>query len=81
MSLTSALPGPQKGNSRGWGDLVAQSLKCPTLAQVMISGFVSLSPTSGSVLTAQSLEPALDSVSPSLSAPLSIVLCLSLTQK
>ena len=32
-----------------------------TLAQVMISWFVSLSPKSGSVLTAQGLEPALDS--------------------
>ena len=30
---------------------------------------LSSSPTSGSVLTAQSLEPALDSVSPSLSVP------------
>ena len=39
----------------------------PTSAQVMISPFMSWSPTSGSVLTAQSLEPALRSVSPSLS--------------
>ena len=31
------------------------SVKCPTLAQVMISWFVSLSPASGSVLTVQSL--------------------------
>ena len=38
-----------------------------TSAQVMISWFVSSSPTSGSVLTAGSLEPASDSVSPSLS--------------
>ena len=51
------------------GGLVAQSVKGPTLAQVMISLFVSLSPALGSVLTAQSLEPASDSVSPSLSAP------------
>ena len=36
-------------------------------AQVMISQFVSSSPASGSVLMARSLEPALDSVSPSLS--------------
>ena len=35
----------------------------------------------GSVLTAQSLEPASDSVSPSLSAPPSLMLCLSLSQK
>ena len=48
---------------------MAQSVKHPTSAQVMISQLVSSSPTSGSVLTAQSLEPASDSVSPSLSAP------------
>ena len=36
---------------------------------------------SGSVLTAQSLEPASDSVSPSLSAPPLLVLCLSLSLK
>ena len=35
---------------------------------VMISRFVGSSPTSGSVLTAQSLKPSSDSVSPSLSA-------------
>ena len=49
------------------GACVAQSVKRPTAAQVMISQFVSSSPASGSVLTAQSLEPASDSVSPSLS--------------
>ena len=48
------------------GAWVAQSVKCPTSAQVMISWFVSLSLASGSVLTAQSLEPASDSVSASL---------------
>ena len=48
------------------GAWVAHSVKYPTSAQVMISRLVSLSPTWGSVLTAQSLEPALDSVSPSL---------------
>ena len=41
----------------------------PTSAQVIISRFMSLGPTSGSVLIAQILEPAVDSVSPSLSAP------------
>ena len=51
-----------------WGTWVAQSVKHLTLAWVMISQFVGSSPTSGSVLTAQSLEPASDSVSPSLSA-------------
>ena len=43
---------PQRG---AW---VAQSGKHPTSAQVMILQSVSSSPTSGSVLTAQSLEPA-----------------------
>ena len=37
---------------------MAQSVKRPTLAQVLISRFVSLSPASGSVLTAQSLDGA-----------------------
>ena len=51
----------------------------PTLAQVMISQIVGSSPTLGSVLAAQSLEPVWDSVSPSLSAPLSLALHLSLS--
>ena len=51
------------------GAWVAQSVKRPTSAQDMISQSVSSSPALGSVLTAQSLEPVLDSVSPSLSAP------------
>ena len=42
---------------------------------------VSSSPESGSVLTAQSLEAASDSVSPSLSAPLPLALCLSKMSK
>ena len=62
---------------RPWGAWVAQSVKHLTSAQVMISRLVSLSPASGSMLTAQSLEPASDSVSPSLSAPPPLVLCLS----
>ena len=60
------------GGSVGW-------LGCSTTAQVMISQSVSSSPTSGSVLTAQSLEPASDSVSPSLSAPFLLALCLSVS--
>ena len=48
------------------GAWVAQLLKCETSVQVMISQLMSSSPTSGFVLTAQSLEPASDSVSPSL---------------
>ena len=51
---------------------VAQSVKLPTSAQVTISQFVGSSPASGSVLTAQSLETASDSVSPSLSLSLSL---------
>ena len=39
--------------------------------------FVNSRPASGSVLTARSLEPASDSVSPSLSAPPRLVLALS----
>ena len=41
----------------------------PTSTQVMILQFMSSSPTLGSALTAQSLKPASDPVSPSLSAP------------
>ena len=59
---------------------MAQSVKRPTSAQVMISRFVSLSPASGSVLMAQSLEPVSDSVSPSLSDPPPFMLCLSVSK-
>ena len=58
-----------------------QSVKHLTSAQVMVSWLVSLSPVSDSVLTAQSLEPALDSVSPSLSVPPLLMLCLHLSLK
>ena len=60
-----------------------QYVKHPALAQVMISRFVGLSPLSGSVLTAWSLEPASESVSPSLSLslPPPLALCLSLSLK
>ena len=51
------------------GAWVAQLVKHLTSAQVTISKFMGLSPVSGSVLTAQSLEPASDSASPPLSAP------------
>ena len=56
---------------------MAQSVERPTLAQVVILRFVGSSPTSGSVLAAQSLEPASGSVSPSLSAPPLFTLFLS----
>ena len=59
----------------------ALSRLCQTSTQVMISRFVDSSPVSGSALTAQSLEPASDSVSPSLSAPTLLTLCLSLSQE
>ena len=74
-------------NGKMGGAWVAQSVKRPTSAQVMNLWFVSSSPTSGSVLTAQSLEPALASVSPSLSlslslsAPLLLILSLSKMNK
>ena len=64
-----------------WGTWMAQPVKRLTLVQVMISRFVSSSPESGSVLTSQSLEPASDPVSPSLSAPPLLMLCLSIINK
>ena len=54
--------------------------ECITLAQVMISWFVSSSLTSGSVQTARSLEPASGSVSSSLSVLPLLTLCLSLSK-
>ena len=59
---------------------MAQSVKRPTLAQVMILRFVSSGPELGSVLTAQSLELASDSGAPCLSAPPLLMLCLSVSQ-
>ena len=58
------------------GAWVAQSVEHPTSAQVMMSPFVDSSPASGSVLTAQSLEPA--SVSVYLSLPLPRLCSVSL---
>ena len=52
--------------NENWGAWVAQSVRQLTSAQVMISWSMSSSPASGSVLTAQSLDPVSDSVSPSL---------------
>ena len=64
---------------------MSPSIKCLTLDQVMISRSVGLNPLLGSVLTAQSLEPVSDPVSPSLSAspllPFSLSLSLFLSQK
>ena len=63
------------------GAWVAQSVDRPTSAQVTISRSVSPNPASGSGLMAQSLEPASDSGSPSLSAPPPLMLFLSKTNK
>ena len=63
------------------GTWVAHLVECPTSAQVMISRFVSSSPALGSMLTAQSLEPALDSVPPSPSPSPTRAQSLSLKKK
>ena len=55
------------------------SVKHPTSTQVMISWSVGSSPASGSVLIAQSLKPASDSVSPSFCHTPAHVLSLSLS--
>ena len=60
---------------------MTQLAKHPTSAQLMISLFMGSSLTSGSEQTAQSLEPASDSLSPSLSTLPPIVLCLSKINK
>ena len=74
-------PVKKKDDKGAW---VAQSVEHPTSAQVVISQYVGSSPASGSVLTAQRLDPALDSVIPSLSAPpplsLSVSVSLSLSK-
>ena len=69
------------GETAPRGAWVAQLLGHPTSAQVMILHSVSSSTAWGSVLTAQSLEPASDSVSPSLSALPPLMFCLCLSQK
>ena len=61
-----------------WG---AQFVQHPTSAQVMISWFLGPGPVLDFVLTAQSLKPVLDSVSPSLSLPLPCLCPLSLKNK
>ena len=60
------------------GAWMAQLVKHLSSAQVIILQFVDSSPMSGSVPTAQSLDPASDSVSPSLcsSSALALFLCL-----
>ena len=63
------------------GTWVAQVVKSPISAEGMISQFVSSIPTSGSVLTAQSLGLASDSVSHSLCPSPTPVLSQSLKNK
>ena len=63
------------------GAWVDQLVEHTTLVQVMISRFVGSSPATGSVLIAQNLQTASDSVSPSLSAPPLLACCLSLSPK
>ena len=79
MSELSDLPLEKLYTGGTW---VAQLVKHSISAQVMILWFVSSSPMLGSVLTDSSeLEPASDSVSPSLSVPNLLTLCLSLSLK
>ena len=59
---------------------MAQPVKHPTSAQVMISWFVGSGPTLGFVLTGRSLDPASDSVSSSLSGPPPLALCVSISK-
>ena len=66
LTWSSDSPGDRVKMQTMRGAWVARSVKRPTSAQVMISRSVSWRPESGSVLTAQSLEPVSDSVSPSL---------------
>ena len=68
-----------RNDSYWWSAWVAQSIERLALAQVMISWFVGSSPMPGSVLTARSLEPTSDSVSPSFSARPLLTLCVSLS--
>ena len=72
----SVIPNEAIKNSTWRGAWVAQSVKCLTSAQVMISQFVGSSPASGSMLTARSL---LGILSPSLSAPPQLVHVCSLS--
>ena len=61
-----------------WGMWAAQLVKHPTLAQVVISWFVGSSPTSGSVLTAQTWS-LLWIVCVSLSLPLPCLCSVSIS--
>ena len=60
---------------------MAQLVTRPTSGQVMILQFTSWSPALGSVLTAQSLEPASDSTSLSTLPPLTLLYLKNKTLK
>ena len=66
-------------HKQAMGTWLAQLVKSVNSVQVMIMWFVSSSPTSDSVLTVLSPEPALDSVSLSLPAPYPFSISLSLS--
>ena len=68
--ITPSVPPSLSRVSQFGGTWVAQLVECQTLAEVMITWFLSSSTMAGSVLTARSLEPTSDSLSPSLSLPL-----------
>ena len=76
-----------KKSVAGWGTWVALLLKHPTLAQIMISCFMNLKPTSGSLLseriTLPILSPTLSAFLPLgfLSLSLSVSLSLSFKNK
>ena len=83
------LRGAQTGDRPLWAASRSASATSPfkshlspgRLAQVMISWFTALSPASGSVLTARSLEPASDPGSPSLCPSPTRALSLRLKKK
>ena len=64
-----------------WGAWVAQSVERPTSALVMLSPFLIWSLALSSVLTAWSLDPVSDSVSPSLSLAVHLPHLCSVSQK
>ena len=76
LTLKRKLTTKKTQGAPGWLSRLSIRLQLRSWSQ-----FVSSSPALGSVWTAQSLEPASDSVSSSLSAPPPLTLCLSLLQK